>query len=118
MEEKKYELTEETMEIDGHTLHRIRALKDFSNVKKGDLGGYIEKEKNLSQEGNCWVTDKACVYEDARVFGNAWVYGKAEVYGEASVYGDAIVEGNAEISEGEISSGTIGKEKKSDLELD
>ena len=37
--DKKYELTDETMEFDGHTLHRIRALKSFSDVMKGDLGG-------------------------------------------------------------------------------
>lgn len=37
---KKYKLTEETLEIDGHTLHRIVALRDFGEVKKGDLGGF------------------------------------------------------------------------------
>ena len=64
--EIKYELTEETT----NGLHRIRALKDFANVKAGELGGWIESERNLSHEGNCWVS------EDARVSGNAWVYGK------------------------------------------
>lgn len=39
---KKFELTNETIEYLGRTLHRIRALRDFSNVKAGDLGGYIE----------------------------------------------------------------------------
>ncbi|EJF84065.1 hypothetical protein MCU_00733 [Bartonella elizabethae Re6043vi] len=38
--EKKYELTDETIEVDGHTLHRIRALKDFGDLKTGDLGGF------------------------------------------------------------------------------
>ena len=28
---------------------RIKAVKDFGNIKKGTLGGYIEKESNLSQ---------------------------------------------------------------------
>lgn len=50
--EKKYELTEDTLEIDGHILHRIKALKDFGDVKKGDLGGFVEKESNLAQEGD------------------------------------------------------------------
>ena len=63
----KYELTSETK----YGLTRIRALKDFGTVKAGDLGGWIEKEYNLSQEGNAWVSGNACVY------GNAWVYGNA-----------------------------------------
>lgn len=30
----KYKLTEETIKIDGHILHRIEALKDFGDIKK------------------------------------------------------------------------------------
>jgi hypothetical protein len=53
MEEKKYELTDETMEIDGHILHRIRALKNIGEtINVGDLGGFVENEENLSHEGN------------------------------------------------------------------
>ncbi len=74
---KKYELTDETIEVYGTALHRIKALKDFGNVKKGELGGYVESERNLSQEGNCWV------------YGNAWVCGNAEVCGNARVCGNA-----------------------------
>lgn len=37
--EKKYELTEETLEINGHILHRIIALVDFSDIKEGEVGG-------------------------------------------------------------------------------
>ena len=50
---KKYELTNLTREWNGRTLHRIKALKDFNGVKAGDLGGFIEKEDNLSHDGNC-----------------------------------------------------------------
>jgi hypothetical protein len=75
---KKYELTGETKEtFDGTTLHRIEALKDFVcqgfQVRKGDLGGWIESESNLAQEGNCWV------FGDARVSEKAWVSGDARV---------------------------------------
>ena len=42
--EKKYEMFKEK-ETD--VLYRIRALRDFGYVKKGDIGGYIEKEENL-----------------------------------------------------------------------
>jgi len=41
----------------GKTIYRIEALKDFGDVKKGDLGGWIEKEFFLSEKGNCWVYD-------------------------------------------------------------
>ena len=132
MEEKKYELTDETIEIDGHTLHRIRALKefDFGNINEGKLGGFIEKEENLSHKGNCWVYDNAKVYEDAQVTGNATVFEDARIYGNAKLYDNALVGGyakvygNAEVCEyevvftKEISKGIInGKEKKS-IELD
>ena len=61
---KKYELTKETITtLGGRKLHRIRALKNFADVKVGDLGGFVEKEKNLSQQGDCWVYDDAKVYE-------------------------------------------------------
>ena len=47
---KKYELTEETLYWEGATLHRIKALRNFRNIKAGDLGGWIEKELNVSEE--------------------------------------------------------------------
>ena len=94
---KKYELTDETIEVYGTALHRIKALKDFGNVKKGELGGYVESEHNLSQEGDCWVYGNARVYSNARVYGNAWVCGNAEVFGNAWVCGNAKVYDNAEV---------------------
>ena len=105
MEEKKYILTEETKELFGRTLYRIEAARDFSDVKKGDKGGWIESEKNLSHEGNAWVSGNAEVYGDAWVSGNAKVSGNAEVYGyswvsgNADVSGDAKVYGNADVSD-------------------
>ena len=47
----KYELTNETKQVDDVTLYRIRALKDFADVKTGDLGGWVQSTANLSQEG-------------------------------------------------------------------
>ena len=46
---KKYRLTEETTKVGNRPLYRIQALRDFGEVKEGELGGYIEAEKNLSQ---------------------------------------------------------------------
>lgn len=86
METRKYRLTEETMEWRGHTLHRIEALKDFGNVKAGDKGGFIESEKNLSQDGNAWVYRDVLYICEHRVYREACVYGEACVSGSARVY--------------------------------
>lgn len=74
---KKYEFTGETKQWLGRTLHQIRAIVDFGDVKTGDIGGWIEKEENLSHEDTAWV------YGNALVYGDAWVYGDAQVYGNA-----------------------------------
>ena len=90
---KKYELTSETKIVFGHILYRIKALSSFGCVSAGDLGGFLESEKNLSQNGNAWVSGNAEVYGNAEVSGDAWVSGNAEVSGNARV------SGNAEVSE-------------------
>lgn len=66
----KYEFTGETKEFCGKTLRRIRALKDFGSVKAGDVGGWIEKENNLSVSGSAWVSDSARVSDSACVSGS------------------------------------------------
>lgn len=58
---KKFELTAESIVKFGRTLYRIRALVAFRNVKEGELGGFLEKEENLSQDGNAWVYGNATV---------------------------------------------------------
>ena len=86
---KKFKLTSEfIVDISGVKLFRIKALIEFGNVKAGDLGGYIEKEENLSHMGDAWVSGDTQVFGDARVFGNAWVSGDAQVFGDARVSGD------------------------------
>ena len=95
--EKKYKLTEETINVGDKTLHRIEALRDFGDVKKGDKGGYVENEDNLSQRGNCWIYDNAVVYSNAKVYGNAVVREDAKIYDNVKVCGNAEVYGNAKV---------------------
>ena len=113
---KKFELTTDRIKENGTTLYRIKALIDFGDVKAGELGGYVEKETNLSQYGNAWVygdaqvSGNARVYDDAWVYGNAWVsddawvcgdawvFDNAQVYGDAQVFDNACISGNAHIS--------------------
>ena len=101
---KKYEIIKaDSLLIGTHILYRIKALRDFSGVKAGDLGGYIKSEENLCHNGtawvggNAWVSGNARVYGNAQVYGGAWVYGNAQVYGGAWVYGNAQVCGNAKV---------------------
>ena len=100
--EKKYKLTDEIIDFEGRKLHRIEALKDFSDVKKGDKGGFVESENNLSQDGDCWIHDDAMVYSSAKIYDNAMVYGNAKVCDNAIIYGDAKVFGNARVCDNAI----------------
>ena len=98
--EKKYELlVGDCLRAGDRTVYRIRALRDFGDVRRGDLGGYVESEDNLSHFGQCWVYDAAQVYGDdavvrdnGRVRGCAWVMGVVE--------GDAVVDDQAIVVEG------------------
>lgn len=99
MSNTKYELTDETIEYDGVTLHRIRALKDIfikdfgmRNVQAGDYGGFVESETNLSKTGSCWI------YDDAKVYGNAIVEDRASVCGQAIVRGCAHITGDSQVT--------------------
>ena len=87
--EKKYILTDDVIDFNSHTLHRIKAVRDFDCVKAGDLGGFIESEKNLDHDGAAWVTGDAVVTGSARVSGAALVTDSARVSGAAVVSGAA-----------------------------
>lgn len=95
--EKYVMLKDETKNVLGQTLYRIRAEKDFNGIKKGEKGGYIQQYKNLSQYGDCWVYDDATIFEDAVILENARVSRNAVVSGDAIVRGHATVTDNAKV---------------------
>ena len=99
LNKKKYILTDKTLDLNGHTLYRIQALKNIPSkkVKKGDLGGWVESYDNLDQKGDCWVGDEAKVYRNAKVYDNALICDNALVYRNVKVYGDALVYGDVQI---------------------
>lgn len=88
---------------------RCVALKDFSDVKEGDIGGFVASELNLSQDGLCWVYDRAIVKDAARVYDDARIYDfaiisdcaqvfeYARVFDHVRVYGYARVYGHARL---------------------
>ena len=78
---KKYKLTNETKTVFGIKFYRIKALKSFGLINKNDLGGWITKEDNLSQDGNAWVYGDARVYGNARVYGSKWESSPIQIQG-------------------------------------
>lgn len=103
---KKYYLDRnDIIIIHGLQLFRIVAERDFSDVHKGDLGGYIMNTRNLSHEGDCWVYDDACVYgralikDNATVRNNASIDGHAIISGHAAILDQSVVRDHATVAE-------------------
>lgn len=93
---KKFILTNNTKTIINPddtkiTIYQIKALIDFRDVKSGDLGGYVQFEKNLSQIGDSWIYNDACACDDSYLFGNAVMYNYSTICSNALVYGNAIM---------------------------
>ena len=74
-------LNNNILQKDATKLYRIQALKSFSDVKDGDIGGFVQGENNLSQFGNCWIYDYAEVSDYASVEDDAIVKGCSRVLG-------------------------------------
>ena len=94
---------------DGDGLSRVRALQDITVqvggesvvvAVRGELGGWVEEEDNLSADGSAWVRDDARVFDGARVEGDAQVSGNAEVSGGAVVRDRAQVSGRTKVFDG------------------
>ena len=84
--------------------HRLKSLKDFSDVAKGNFGGYVQGYHNLSQFGDCWiygnsrVSEHAKVIDNAKVINNAWIMDNAiisenAVISQIRIFGNAVVSG-------------------------
>ena len=92
---KKFEMSDVGYGRWGH-LHRIRALRDIGvDVKAGSLGGYIESESNLSQDGDCWI------YGIASVSGTSVISGDVRVLGTSKVK-DSTLSGNGAVIDSEL----------------
>lgn len=104
----KYAITSNKLTIDNRDFFQVKALKDFWDVKAGQLGGYIQSSENLSQEGNCWITRDVVLMDDARVEDNAFITGDSVVRNKGRVSGhvrasnvtvcdNAIIEGTCDV---------------------
>ena len=97
------------MDFEGEKLYRIKALKDFKDIKKGDLGGWVSNENNLSQYGNCWIYDEAKCTGNSRMYGNSAMYEYSEMHDNSimheysemhdnsSMYGNSIMYGDSKM---------------------
>ena len=88
---RKYEFTGESKKWRSRTLLHIVALRDFGDVKAGEVGGWIENESNLSHEGDCWVYDNGVVADNGVVSDNGVVCDNGIVCGNGIVTGKGIV---------------------------
>ena len=93
---KKYELIKETETCSKRRImYRIRALKDFSDIKAGDVGGWVCSYGNLSQEGDCWIYDNAKCLDNARVYDNAMMFDNTIMFGNSVMYDNAVMLNNS-----------------------
>lgn len=99
---KKYELTNKKTDYWGSTLYRIRALIDFANVKAGDIGGWIEKEDNLSHRDNCWVYGNGIVCDNGLVRDNGMVCDNGIVCDNGVVCDNGLVGGCGIVCDGGV----------------
>lgn len=87
----KYILTDERHPE--YEAYRIVATESNATlgINQGDLGGFIEKKSNLSEDGNAWVFPECIVLGDSEISGNAVIKGK-------SVIKDVVVGLNSSVS--------------------
>ena len=115
--EKKYDLVKTDCVhkyLDGERflLFRIQALKDITCVdysseriilvKAGDMGGYVETEDNLSQDGSCWVHENSYVYAGGKVSENAQILSGSDIVKGADVKGYTRIGKHTMVCGGEI----------------
>ena len=64
-------------------------------MKVGDVGGFVESEWNLSQEGNCWIYDDAKCMDSASVCDNAKMYNRSCMCDNSRMYDNSIMFNNS-----------------------
>lgn len=106
----KFNLTEESKIVDGVEVFRIQAAQTFSDVTTGDLGGFVERTNNLSDDGDCWIYDDAVALNTSIVYEGATLRNKAIACGNTRIYGTAVVKDHARIGgDGRVyDAGTVG----------
>lgn len=89
-------------------LRQIIATKDFGNVKKGQIGGYIEKYSNLDQTDDSWI-DSGFICGTSHVTGNSFIIN--------SFIHDSYID-NAKIDNSNIRNSDISREVGEVIKID
>ncbi len=98
----KYVILPVAKKVGKRTVYQIEATAGRGDFHPGELGGFIEDESNLSQQGTAWIHPSSVAFKGARICGSAVlvdsiIEGKIKVE-DVAVYGLHIT------GEGEISS--------------
>lgn len=102
MKNKKYRLTDEKIEYKGRVLYRIQALRNFGDIKAGDLGGFVQSEYNLSHSGDCWIYNNAKAMDNSEVLHNSEMYDYSEMYDNAKMYDSSEMYDNSSMHDNSI----------------
>lgn len=98
----RYELYGPETTVEGHVVRRIRVTNAFSDFEKGQIGGYVESEANLSQDEN----DTAWIHDDSIVCGNGIVQNHSRIEKHSFVVDSQIDNGscihNSRVEESKI----------------
>lgn len=78
----------------------IKVLRDFGDVKKGDIGGVVSSEYNLSHSGDCWIDYDSKAINRSKVMDNAKVV-------RSVITNCAMVEGNSKIVNSTIAGSAV-----------
>lgn len=91
-------------------LHRIRALRDIGEeVKAGDLGGFVEREDNLSfaSRDDSWIFNDAIAAGRSRVSRNSILRDRAIVCGSASISYGTEMTGDSRVEDSAVACGAM-----------
>ena len=92
----KYELSKNPEHRLGNVT-RIVALKDFSNVKKGEIGGFVSNENNLSQYGDCWLYGNSKMFGNCKMFDNSKMFGYSEMHDYSEMHNNSEIHNNSKM---------------------
>ncbi len=101
----KYELTTTYKIVNGVVVYQIKSLIFIPSysIAPNDLGGYVEGEHNLSQDGDCWIDVDATVYGNIKVIDDAYVGSNTILYRDITLNGRMYLDGNFNIKYSKIS---------------
>lgn len=88
---RKYKFIGLTEMFYGYKMQQIQAVRDFGNVKKGEVGGWVCYDGQLSHDGDCWVGFNSRISYNICVCDNAQLF-RSNIFGSCVVGKSAVLE--------------------------